>query len=156
MIRIVSLCPVPQLEFRRQLSRRTRAISPTPPQARLHLGPRHPGQALHQASPESQAPAGIHTRPSWAATWVTLQASLATSRGARPRLEGFFSLERASFKMFARLCPTKILTTSFLNLCSLLRERCSFGWVLHKVGTPIIQHLLIFGGKVWNKMHRKK
>lgn len=127
---------VPQLEFRRQLSRRTRAIFPTLPQARLHLGTSpYPGQALHQQV-RSLRLRQASTRDQGLRRGSPLQASLATSsRGARPRLEGFFSLERASFKMFARLCPTKILTTSFLNLLPLLLRRgAPLGWVLHKVG----------------------
>ena len=61
------------------------------------------------------------------------------------RLEGFFYLGRASFKMFARLCPTKILTASFLNLLfSSLAEVLLWGGCYTRSGTPIIQHLLIF------------
>ena len=129
--------PVPRHEFRRQLSRRSRAVSTTPSQARLRLGPRLPGHALHQANPESRAPAGIHTRPeNTRPSWSPCKHPVRPPGGARQfpsvsRLEGFSYLGRASFKMLDHISPTKILTASFI----LHRRRgASLGWELHKVG----------------------
>lgn len=61
------------------------------------------------------------------------------------RLEGFSYLGRASFKMLAHISPTKILTASFLNpLFSTVGEVLLWGGSYTRLGTPIIQHLLIF------------